>query len=138
MLAAGMDRRMKPVHIRQESTSDSPRAPSSPMNMSPLHRRHVRTGSTGMPNMKKAQTKAAAQRLAQVMSHQTDDGDDDDELSFDYTPSGFGSIGLAGGRRMRAKSPLVMQLFSWIGCRVSEVIQFFFVLVIQTKSKYVQ
>jgi hypothetical protein len=60
--------------------------------------------------MKKAQTKAAAQRLAQVMSHQTaddDDDDEDDDLSYDYQASGIGSIGLAGGRRMQPRSPMV-------------------------------
>lgn len=104
-----MDYRLKPDYLRQKSTTETPGAPHSP-TMSPIHLRHVRTGSTGMSNMKKAQTKAAAQRLAQVMSHQPADDDDDneDELSFDYNTSGIGSIGLAGGRRMRARSPMVM------------------------------
>ncbi|XP_048226065.1 coiled-coil domain-containing protein SCD2 isoform X2 [Ricinus communis] len=103
-----MDRRMNPVYLRQQSAAESPQGSSSPV-MSPLHPRHVRTGSAGMPNMKKAQTKAAAQRLAQVMSHQPPDGDEDedDDLSYDYSSTGFGSIGLAGGRRMpRPQSPM--------------------------------
>ena len=101
---------MKPVYLRQISIEGTPRTPSSP-SMSPLRMHHARSGSAGVGNnMKKAQTKAAAQRLAQVMSHQTadDDGDDeDDDLSYDYQASGIGSIGLAGGRRMQPRSPMV-------------------------------
>ncbi|KAJ6737488.1 FAS-BINDING FACTOR-LIKE PROTEIN [Salix viminalis] len=107
-----MDRRMKPVYLRQSSIEGTPRTPSSP-SMSPLRTHHVRSGSAGVGNnMKKAQTKAAAQRLAQVMSHQTtddDDEDEDDDLSYDYQASGIGSIGLAGGRRMQPRSPMVSQ-----------------------------
>ncbi|KAL9393242.1 hypothetical protein Peur_012527 [Populus x canadensis] len=105
-----MDRRMKPVYLRQISIEGTPRTPSSPP-MSPLRMHHARSGSAGVgSNMKKAQTKAAAQRLAQVMSHQTaddDDDDEDDDLSYDYQASGIGSIGLAGGRRMQPRSPMV-------------------------------
>ncbi|KAF9681658.1 hypothetical protein SADUNF_Sadunf05G0024900 [Salix dunnii] len=104
-----MDRRMKPVYLRQSSIEGTPRTPSSP-SMSPLRTHHARSGSVGVGNnMKKAQTKAAAQRLAQVMSYQTTDDDDDDEdddLSYDYQASGIGSIGLAGGRRMQPRSPM--------------------------------
>ncbi|KAJ6928898.1 hypothetical protein NC652_012913 [Populus alba x Populus x berolinensis] len=104
-----MDRRMKPVYLRQISIEGTPRTPSSP-SMSPLRMHHARSGSAGVGNnMKKAQTKAAAQRLAQVMSHQTaddDDDDEDDDLSYDYQASGIGSIGLAGGRRMQPRSPM--------------------------------
>ncbi|KAJ6397649.1 hypothetical protein OIU77_018627 [Salix suchowensis] len=100
---------MKPVYLRQSSIEGTPRTPSSP-SMSPLRTHHVRSGSAGVGNnMKKAQTKAAAQRLAQVMSHQTtddDDEDEDDDLSYDYQASGIGSIGLAGGRRMQPRSPM--------------------------------
>lgn len=63
--------------------------------MSPLRLHHARSGSAGAANnMKKAQTKAAAQALAQGMSHQTADDDDneDDYLSYDYQLSGIGSI----------------------------------------------
>ncbi|KDP23593.1 hypothetical protein JCGZ_23426 [Jatropha curcas] len=107
-----MDRR-NPVYRRQRSSTESPGTPPSPM-MSPVHSRHVRAGSTGMPSARKAQTKAAAQRLAQVMSTKTDDDDDeDDELSFDYKATGFGSIGLAGGRRMpRQSSPVTRPIVS--------------------------
>ncbi|KAJ6682896.1 FAS-BINDING FACTOR-LIKE PROTEIN [Salix koriyanagi] len=100
---------MKPVYLRQSSIEGTPRTPSSP-SMSPLRTHHVRSGSAGVGNnLKKAQTKAAAQRLAQVMSHQTtddDDEDEDDDLSYDYQASGIGSIGLAGGRRMQPRSPM--------------------------------
>ncbi|XVF06572.1 hypothetical protein REPUB_Repub06bG0060800 [Reevesia pubescens] len=97
-----MDRR-KLTYDRQQNTA-SPVTPSSPMH------RHTRSGSSygSMGNMKKAQTKAAAQRLAAVMSHQQndeDDNDDDDQLDYNNI-SGMGSIGLAGGRAMRARSPL--------------------------------
>ncbi|XP_050225266.1 coiled-coil domain-containing protein SCD2 isoform X2 [Mercurialis annua] len=115
-----MDRRLNPVYLRQQSAADSPQAPSSPM-MSPLHPRHVRTGSAGMPNMKKAQTKAAAQRLAHVMSHQPadDDEDDDDDFAYDYHASGIGSIGLAGGKRMpRPQSPVTSKALSMSPAKV--------------------
>ncbi|OWM66994.1 hypothetical protein CDL15_Pgr000446 [Punica granatum] len=97
--------RMRPVYVRQQSNPGTPGAPASPV-MSPLHR-HARSGSTGVGNVKKAHTKAAAQRLAQVMAHQLDDDDDEDDLSYEYTPaSGTGSIGLAAGRGMRSRSPM--------------------------------
>ncbi|KAI9383112.1 hypothetical protein POPTR_013G031151v4 [Populus trichocarpa] len=95
-----MEHRMKPVYPRQRSREGMPRIPL----MSPLRRHHARSGSAGAANnMKKAQTKAAAQALAQGMSHQTADDDDneDDYLSYDYQLSGIGSIGPAGGRRMQ-------------------------------------
>ncbi|KAL3728192.1 hypothetical protein ACJRO7_032870 [Eucalyptus globulus] len=99
--------RMRPLYVRQQS---NPRTPGGlvsptrlPLHRSPLHR-HAQSGSTGY--MKKAQTKAAAQRLAQVMAHQLgDDKDDEDnDLSYEYTPaSGAGSIGLTGGRAPRRR-----------------------------------
>ncbi|XP_030960630.1 coiled-coil domain-containing protein SCD2-like [Quercus lobata] len=95
--------RMRPVYVRQKSTVGTPGAPSSPM-MSPLHR-HARSGSTGVANLKKQ--KAAAQRLAQVMAHQqADEDDEEDDLFNDYSSVSGGSIGLAGGRSMRSRSPL--------------------------------
>ncbi|KAJ4849700.1 hypothetical protein Tsubulata_006726 [Turnera subulata] len=103
-----MDRRLRPVHLKQSSAMGSPMTPSSP-SMSPLQLRHSRSGSTGTPNMKKAHTKAAAQRLAQVMSHQSTDDDEEDEedLNYEYNPSSsIGSIGLGGGRRMVPRSPM--------------------------------
>ncbi|KAL3591315.1 hypothetical protein D5086_009955 [Populus alba] len=102
-----MDRRMKPVYLRQISIEGTPRTPSSP-SMSPLRMHHARSGSAGVGNnMKKAQTKAAAQRLAQVMSHQTADDDDDDEDD-DLSASGL-TIGRAGGKSMRSQSPAVVR-----------------------------
>ncbi|CAN8260401.1 unnamed protein product [Cochlearia groenlandica] len=99
-------RNTRPVHVRNNSTD-----PSSPMTTSPLMNRHTRSGSTAGPssNAKKAQTKAAAQRLAAVMSNQTGDDDDSDEdLSFDYNATGTGSIGLAAGRsHYPSRSPLI-------------------------------
>ncbi|KAE8010108.1 hypothetical protein FH972_006501 [Carpinus fangiana] len=101
--------RMRPVYVRQKSAMGTPGAPSSPMlSPLPLHR-HTRSGSVGVANLKKQ--KAAAQRLAQVMAHQqADEGNEDDELFDDYTSgNGVGSIGLAGGRSMRARSPLAVR-----------------------------
>ncbi|KAF8017924.1 hypothetical protein BT93_H2975 [Corymbia citriodora subsp. variegata] len=90
---------MRPMYARQQSN------PGTPPGGSPLHR-HARSGSTGY--IKKAQTKAAAQRLAQVMAHQLgDDEEEDDDLSYEYTPaSSAGSFGLAGGRAPRGRSPM--------------------------------
>ncbi|KAF3454382.1 hypothetical protein FNV43_RR04829 [Rhamnella rubrinervis] len=98
--------RTRALYTRQKSNTGTPGAPSSP-SMSPLNR-HARTGSVGAQNPRKAQNaKAAAQRLAHVMAHHDDDEDEDDLLC-DYGPiSGTGSIGLAGGRAMRSRSPLM-------------------------------
>ncbi|KAJ4892904.1 Uncharacterized protein Rs2_19698 [Raphanus sativus] len=96
-------RNTRPVHVRNQTTD-----PSSPMMTSPLMNRHARSGSNAGPgsNAKKAQTKAAAQRLAAVMSNQTgDDEDSDDDLSFDY--NAVGSIGLAAGRSHPSRSPMI-------------------------------
>ncbi|CAI9784315.1 unnamed protein product [Fraxinus pennsylvanica] len=64
--------------------------------------RHSRTASTGIANMKRPQnTKAAAQRLAQVMAHQSanDDEEEEDDLMYDYSPRiPSAGVGLAGGR----------------------------------------
>lgn len=98
-------RNTRPVHVRNQTTD-----PSSPMMTSPLMNRHARSGSNAGPgsNAKKAQTKAAAQRLAAVMSNQTgDDEDSDDDLSFDY--NAVGSIGLAAGRSHPSRSPMVIK-----------------------------
>ncbi|XP_010421737.1 PREDICTED: coiled-coil domain-containing protein SCD2-like isoform X2 [Camelina sativa] len=100
-------RNARPVHVRNKSTE--PGTPSSPMMTSPLMHLHTRSGSNAS-SAKKAQTKAAAQRLAAVMSNQTgDDEDSDDDLSFDYnaSSSGTGSIGLAAGRSHPSRSPVV-------------------------------
>lgn len=103
-------RNTRPVHVRNKSTE--PGTPSSPMMTSPLMHRHTRSGSNAGPasNAKRAQTKAAAQRLAAVMSNQTGDEEDSDEdLSFDYNASGTGSIGLAAGRSHPSRSPVVIE-----------------------------
>ncbi|KAK6157448.1 hypothetical protein DH2020_011696 [Rehmannia glutinosa] len=76
---------------------------------SPLHR-HTRSGSTGISSMRKPQnTKAAAQRLAQVMAHQpADDEEEEDDLLYGYDSAvPTAGIGLAGGRHSRNRSPLV-------------------------------
>ncbi|KAK4767138.1 hypothetical protein SAY86_014888 [Trapa natans] len=74
--------------------------------MSPFPR-PARSGSIG--NLKKANTRAAAQRLAQVMSHQPDDDEEDDDLSYEYThSSGAGSIGFSAGRGRRPQSPMLL------------------------------
>ncbi|CAD5327341.1 unnamed protein product [Arabidopsis thaliana] len=101
-------RNTRPIHVRNKSTE--PGTPSSPMMTSPLMHRHTRSGSNVGPasNAKKAQTKAAAQRLAAVMSNQTGDEEDSDEdLSFDYNAIGTGSIGLAAGRSHPSRSPVI-------------------------------
>lgn len=62
----------------------------------------------GVPNNA---AKAAAQRLAQVMAHQSaDDDENDDDLALDYAAiSGTGSIGLGGtGRATPARVPTVI------------------------------
>ncbi|KAI4370288.1 hypothetical protein MLD38_018655 [Melastoma candidum] len=99
--------RMRPVYTRQHSNTGTPGTPMSPAR-SPATQHH-RAGSMG--NAKKAQTKAAAQRLAQVMAHQyADDDVEDDDLSYDYTPAGsVGGIGLAGGRGIRPRSPMTVR-----------------------------
>ncbi|KAL5136040.1 Coiled-coil domain-containing protein SCD2 [Glycine soja] len=111
--APSMDRRR--IYDRQNSSSGTPSSPSSPVNMiSPLHR-HARAGSTGsaMTNVRRAQnnaTKAAAQRLAQVMSHTDDDDEDEDDVPLDYSAiAGGGGIGLGGGRPMPARSPMAVR-----------------------------
>ncbi|XP_059598832.1 coiled-coil domain-containing protein SCD2 isoform X1 [Vitis vinifera] len=105
--------RMRPVYVREKSNASST---SSPL-MSPLNR-HSRSGSIGVSNLKKTQnnaTKAAAQRLAQVMAHQPpdddDDDDDDEELSFDFAPVGAaGSTGRTAGRTVvRPHSPMAFR-----------------------------
>ncbi|XP_022143147.1 coiled-coil domain-containing protein SCD2-like isoform X2 [Momordica charantia] len=100
--------RMRPVYTRQKSNTGTPLAPESPLVSSIPH--HARTGSTGLANSKRGQNnaaKAAAQRLAKVMASSADDEDEEDDLSFDYSlSSGTGSIGLAGGRSVRSRSPM--------------------------------
>lgn len=108
--------RMRPVYVREKSNASTAAGVTSSPLMSPLNR-HSRSGSIGVSNLKKTQnnaTKAAAQRLAQVMAHQPpddeDDDDDDEELSFDFAPVGAaGSTGRTAGRTVvRSHSPMVM------------------------------
>ncbi|KAL3821315.1 hypothetical protein ACJIZ3_007220 [Penstemon smallii] len=97
--------RMRPVHVRQTSLSDTPKGSASPSPM--LHHRHTRSGINS--NAKRPQnTKAAAQRLAQVMAHQpADDEDEEDDLLYDFDTSvPTTGIGLAGGRQSRNRSPM--------------------------------
>ncbi|KAL2345746.1 hypothetical protein Fmac_007031 [Flemingia macrophylla] len=108
-----MDRRR--MYDRQNSSSGTPTTPSSPVNtVSPLHR-HARAGSTGsaMTNVRRAQnnaTKAAAQRLAQVMSQTEEEEEDDDDVPLDYSSiTGSGGIGLGGGRPMPNRSPVTVR-----------------------------
>ncbi|XP_025663723.2 uncharacterized protein [Arachis hypogaea] len=103
-----MDRR-RSYERQQSSTPTTPTSPSSgtPQNL------HARAGSTGsvMANPRRVQniaaTKAAAQRLAQVMSHSTVDVDDEDEeeVSLDYSTLSVG-IGLGAARPARPHSPM--------------------------------
>ncbi|XP_039045477.1 coiled-coil domain-containing protein SCD2-like [Hibiscus syriacus] len=69
---------------RRHSTSAAPGMPSSPLTSASALQGHTRSGSSygGAGNPRKAQTKAAAQRLAAVMSNKQndDDGDDYDQL----------------------------------------------------------
>ncbi|TXG65790.1 hypothetical protein EZV62_007065 [Acer yangbiense] len=93
-----MDNRPRQVYLRQSSGG----TPTSPMISTPS--RHVRSGSVGLSNVRKAQTKAAAQRLAAVMSNQTADEEEDDD---DRIATGSGVIGFGGaGRAARPRSPL--------------------------------
>ncbi|KAL5566991.1 hypothetical protein UlMin_030155 [Ulmus minor] len=99
--------RARQVYVKQNSSTGTPRTPSSPMR-SPLNR-HVRSGSTtGLVSARKAQNaKAAAQRLAHVMAHQSaDEDDEEDDLLFDYGSTMTGGVGLGGGRAMRSRSPM--------------------------------
>ncbi|XVF56949.1 hypothetical protein PTKIN_Ptkin06aG0162100 [Pterospermum kingtungense] len=92
---------------RRKLASAGSATPVSPLtSSSPLQQRHARSGSAAasVGSVRKAQTKAAAQRLAAVMA-QNDDDDDDDDDQLDNI-SGAGSLGLAGGRGMRPRSPL--------------------------------
>lgn len=98
-----MDGRMRAGYERQKSIGTAGGgAPTSPMMVSPLHR-HARSGSTGVKKTQNVAAKAAAQRLAQVMSTQSsadDDEDEEDDLLYDYAPATAApSLGLAGGGR---------------------------------------
>lgn len=106
--------RMRPRYAPQRSNQNTlnSEAPSSPGTSSPVvHHHHTRSGS--LSNARKPQnTKAAAQRLAQVMAHQTtDDDEEEDDLLFDSASANLSAgIGLAGGRSARNRSPMVTTL----------------------------
>ncbi|CAO2824357.1 unnamed protein product [Amaranthus hypochondriacus] len=79
----------------------------SPMGVSPVHR-HARSSSSGLSNMKKPATKAAAQRLAQVMASAGDDEDEDeDDLLVDYQP--VGALGGLGRPARATPSPRLVR-----------------------------
>lgn len=85
-------------------------------------KQHTRSTSTSL-SMKKPQTKAAAQRLAEVMAHQpADDEEEEDEL-YDFN-SGVPSagLGLAGGRQARNRSPMVRILHTCLHISISSTI----------------
>ncbi|MFQ6634876.1 hypothetical protein Gotur_010504 [Gossypium turneri] len=97
-----MDRR-RLAGERRQSVPATPGAPSSPLQ------RHTRSGSSygGTGNPRKAQTKAAAQRLAAVMAHQQNDDDGHDYDQLDHSSvSSTGSIGFSGARPTRHLSPM--------------------------------
>lgn len=97
--------RLRPGLDRQKSM-DSPGGTGTPTTMSPLNR-HARSSSSGLANMKRPQNlqaKAAAQRLAQVMAHQSNDDEDEDEDDLPLEPSTAG-LGLGVGRSSAAAAP---------------------------------
>ncbi|GMI79067.1 hypothetical protein like AT4G08630 [Hibiscus trionum] len=105
-----MDRRRLQTD-RRHSSSVTPGTPSSPLASASPMQRHARSGSSygALGNPRKAQTKAAAQRLAAVMSNQQndDEGDGDDYEQLDHSSfSSTGSLGLGGGRATRSPSPM--------------------------------
>lgn len=106
-----MDRmRHRYAPLKSNQNTSNYEAPSSPGTSSPFLHHNTRSGSS---NARKPQnTKAAAQRLAQVMSNQTaDDDDEEDDLLFDSASANLSAgIGLAGGRSTRNRSPMVITL----------------------------
>ncbi|XP_019187701.1 PREDICTED: coiled-coil domain-containing protein SCD2-like isoform X2 [Ipomoea nil] len=103
-----MDRlRHRYAPLKSNQNTSNYEAPSSPGTSSPFL--HHRSGSAS--NARKPQnTKAAAQRLAQVMSNQTA-GDDEEEEEEDllYESASvnlLAGVGLAGGRSTRNPSPM--------------------------------
>ncbi|PWA76058.1 hypothetical protein CTI12_AA237080 [Artemisia annua] len=112
-----MDRGIKPVYVREKSgtlggASDgqsSPPTASSRGVASPLMQpRHGRSGSIGK---KPQNTKAAAQRLATMMSHQqTNDSEDDDDIILsDYYPPTTTTSATTGRSQIRPPSPMTVR-----------------------------
>ncbi|GAB4835890.1 hypothetical protein Ancab_000809 [Ancistrocladus abbreviatus] len=98
-----MDRRRGGLEGQKSLNSPGPTSPA----MSPLNY-HARSSSSSLSNMKRPQNmqaKAAAQRLAQVMAHQSpdDDEDEDDDISLEYGSTGLGLA--ATGRAIRPRNP---------------------------------
>lgn len=98
-------RSRSPLYVRQKSTSSA--SGDSPVE-SPV-RGHARAGSAGGVSFRRPQNtaaRAAAQRLAQVMSHQTADDEDDDDDSLVMSPvSVSAGGGCRTGRPARSQSP---------------------------------
>lgn len=99
-----------PAYVSQNSISST--SGESPV-MSPV-RRHLRTDSSVGSSFRRAQSnaaKAAAQRLARVMSNQAADEDveedeeeEDDEMMMSYRPASAGT-GIRRERPARSPSP---------------------------------
>ncbi|KAL0362580.1 UNVERIFIED_CONTAM: Coiled-coil domain-containing protein SCD2 [Sesamum calycinum] len=66
---------------------------------------HSHSGSAGLSTMKRPQnTKAAAQRLARVMAHQSTDEEEEEDDLYDFDKSiPSAGIGLAGGRQTKSR-----------------------------------
>ncbi|GJT87299.1 coiled-coil domain-containing protein SCD2-like protein isoform X2 [Tanacetum coccineum] len=111
---AEMDRGIKPVYVRDKSgtlggASDghlSPPTASSRGVASPMMQpRHGRSGS--MIGNKSQNTKAAAQRLARMMSHQqTNHSEDDDDILSDYNPP---TTTTPARSQIRPRSPMTVR-----------------------------
>ncbi|XP_019197639.1 PREDICTED: coiled-coil domain-containing protein SCD2-like isoform X3 [Ipomoea nil] len=107
--------RTRPAYGHHKSSSTAG-APPSPVAFSATN--HRRSGSAtataGISNARRPHnTKAVAQRLAQVMSNQSNDDEEEeeDDLLYDYAPpaNSSGGVGLAGGpgeRPVRSRSPM--------------------------------
>ncbi|VFQ94416.1 unnamed protein product [Cuscuta campestris] len=102
--------RTRHVYAPQKSVHNAPGSGAPPSPGELPARGHVRSGSAGVSNARRPQTTiAAAQRLAQVMSHQATDDDDEDEddLLYDFSPANSSAgLGLAGERTARSRSPM--------------------------------
>lgn len=107
-LETTMDR-TRPVYGHHKSPSTAAAPPSSQGGFSAINHRRSGSAAAGISNARRPQnTKTPAQRLAQVMSNQSND-DDEDDLMYDYAPpvNSSAGIGLAGDRPVRSRSPMV-------------------------------
>ncbi|KAE8663149.1 leucine-tRNA ligase [Hibiscus syriacus] len=100
---------------RRHSTSAAPGMPSSPLTSASALQGHTRSGSSygGAGNPRKAQTKAAAQRLAAVMSNKQNDDDGDDYDQLDNS---------SVGRPTRPPSPMVMYCYMDIRFKIIQML----------------